>query len=159
MSQSTTPPPLERQTALIERFTTASAQGWQQAWDWWSERSNPIVVKEARQSLNSNQFVICFGITLVAVLLWTMYSVFSQLPNAYYLPGGLLVLTGYFVILSFPLILVIPFSAYRSMMLEAESRTFELSKGRCPQHVFRLPSTCPRCYRASSSRICFVESV
>ena len=126
MSQSTTPPPLERQTALIERFTTASAQGWQQAWDWWSERSNPIVVKEARQSLNSNQFVICFGITLVAVLLWTMYSVFSQLPNAYYLPGGLLVLTGYFVILSFPLILVIPFSAYRSMMLEAESRTFEL---------------------------------
>ena len=126
MSQSTIQPPLERQTALIDRFTESPNQLWQQAWDWLSERSNPIVVKEARQSLNSNQFVICFGITLLAVLVWTMLSVITQLPNAYYIPGGLLVLTGYFVILSFPLILVIPFSAFRSMMLEAESKTFEL---------------------------------
>ena len=126
MSQDMAPPPVGRKALLIDRFTEPSDRDWQKAWDWLSERSNPIVVKEARQSLNSNQFVICFGITLLAVLVWTLFSVISQLPNAYYLPGGLLVLTGYFVILSFPLILVIPFSAFRSMMLEAESRTFEL---------------------------------
>jgi hypothetical protein len=115
------------ETAIVQhRFLNPPEKRWQVAWNWLSERANPIVVKEARQALNSRQFTLSFGLTLSAILFWTFYAVLSQLPEIYYLPGGLFLLSGYLVILSFPLLLVIPFSAYRSMMIESEERTFEL---------------------------------
>jgi hypothetical protein len=126
MSESTNAHPATHGLAVASRFIDPPVTRMQKAWLWLSERTNPIVVKEARQSLNSSQFVICFTLMLLAIVFWTVISLFSQLPNAYYLPSGLLVVTGYFVILSFPLVLVIPFSAFRSMVTEAESRTFEL---------------------------------
>lgn len=113
-------------TELRHRFIEPPEKRWQSAWNWLSEKANPIVVKEARQSLNSRQFTLSFGLTLTAIVLWTLFAVMSQLPEIYYIPGGLRMLSGYLVILAFPLLLVIPFSAFRSMVIEAEERTFEL---------------------------------
>ncbi|MBX3423064.1 MAG: hypothetical protein KF752_16025 [Pirellulaceae bacterium] len=111
---------------MRNRYIDPPQKGWPAAWAWLSEQANPIVVKEARQALGSRQFAISFGFTLLAVIAWTLIAVMYQLPRMYYVPGGLLMLSGYLVILSFPLILVIPFSAFRSMVSEAEERTFEL---------------------------------
>jgi hypothetical protein len=108
------------------RFTDEPQKKWQEAWALLSERANPIVVKEARQALNSRQFVFAFSLTLVAVLCWTVMAVVMQLPELYYVPGGMTLLSGYMVILACPLLLIIPYSAYRSMVVEAEDRTFEL---------------------------------
>lgn len=113
-------------TSLHHRFIDAPEQNWQRAWNWLSEQANPIVVKEARQALVSREFIVSFGLSLTAIVLWTFYSLLSQLPEIYYLPGGVRMLSGYLVILSLPLLLVIPFGAYRSMVIEAEERTFEL---------------------------------
>lgn len=111
---------------VSNRFTDPPQQKWQIAWNWLSETANPIVVKEARQAFNSRQFTIAFSFTLLAVLLWTIIAVVTQLPQLYYVPGGVVMLSGFMVILAFPLLLTIPFSAFRSMIIESEERTFEL---------------------------------
>lgn len=114
------------ESPVIRRFVDPPDKPWQVAWLWLSEHANPIVVKEARQSLSSRQFTISFVITLLAIVFWTVLAVMLQLPDMYYIPGGSLMLSGYLVILAFPLLLVIPFSAFRSMVIESEERTFEL---------------------------------
>jgi hypothetical protein len=108
------------------RFIDAPTTQWLAAWNWLSERANPFVVKEARQSFNSRQFVLSFSILLIAVFTWTWMAVLTQLPQVYYLPGGQLMLSGLKVILAVPLLLIIPFSAFRSMLMETEEQTFEL---------------------------------
>ncbi len=125
------PPPLAAEyspefAVVASRITDPPESGWLARWHRLSESANPIVVKEARQAFNSRQFSVSFGLTMLATALWTVTSVGMQLPNIYYVPGGRLVLTGYLVILAFPMLLVIPFSAFRSMMSETEERTFEL---------------------------------
>jgi len=111
---------------LVRRFVDPPEHRWQAAWVWLSEHANPIVVKEARQSLSSRQFSISFSLTLSAVVFWTVMATMMQLPDMYYVPGGSLMLSGFLMILAFPLLLVIPFSAFRSMVIESEERTFEL---------------------------------
>ena len=113
-------------TEINNRFVQLPEEGWRVYWAWLSERANPIVVKEARQALNSKQFTISFSLTLIAVICWTLLAVVIQLPSLYYVPGGMLMLAGFMVILSFPMLLIIPFSAFRSMIIESEERTFEL---------------------------------
>jgi hypothetical protein len=113
-------------SVLIRRFIDPPTNRWQSAWIWLSEHANPIVVKEARQSLSSRQFSVSFTLTLLAVVFWTIMATMMQLPDMYYVPGGSLMLSGFLVILAFPLLLVIPFSAFRSMVIESEERTFEL---------------------------------
>ena len=54
------------------RLTDAPEKLWERAWVWLSERANPIVVKEIRQSLKSKQFTISFGLTLIASMGWTL---------------------------------------------------------------------------------------
>jgi hypothetical protein len=44
----------------------------------------------------------------------------------YYSPGGPFMLTGYFFVLTVPLLLIVPFSAYRSLAAEREDGTYEL---------------------------------
>ena len=43
----------------------------------WSDRFNPILVKETRQALKSRQFVITFSLLLFAALSWTIVGTFS----------------------------------------------------------------------------------
>lgn len=108
------------------RITDDPQAGWEKSWVWLSERINPIVVKEVRQSLKSRQFTISFGLTLIAAIAWTLIAVSLLVPRIYYVPGGMPLLAGFFCILILPLMVIIPFSAFRSLTAETEDSTFEL---------------------------------
>lgn len=90
------------------------------------DRLNPILVKEARQAMKSRQFVVTFSLLLVGGWLWTLLFIVSGLPAIYYAPVGPGVLRGYYVILSIPLLIVVPYAAFRSLAGEWEDGTFEL---------------------------------
>lgn len=91
-----------------------------------SEWFNPILVKESRQALKSRQFVITFTFMLLVTWIATIVVVTSLWPAIYYLPYGSIFLTVYSIILAVPLIIVVPFSAFRSLAVEREDGTFEL---------------------------------
>ncbi len=108
------------------RITEMPESGWERAWLWASERINPIVVKEVRQSLKSRQFTISFGLTLIAAVSWTLIAIALMVPRIFYMPAGAPLLAGYFCILAVPLMVIIPFGAFLSLTSETEDSTFEL---------------------------------
>ena len=94
--------------------------------DVFSDRLNPILVKETRQALKSRQFTISFWLVLLFGAGWSFLGISLQIPHVYYLPSGATMLTGYYIILCVPLLLIVPFSAYRSLAMEREDGTYEL---------------------------------
>jgi ABC-type transport system involved in multi-copper enzyme maturation permease subunit len=108
----------------------AAHLGWWGRVDCWLERAgerlNPILVKEARQALKSRQFVITFGLLLICGLGWSLIGVSMLMPGIYYAASGPFMLIGYAVILTVPMLLIVPFSAYRSLAGEREDGTYEL---------------------------------
>ncbi|MCU0872059.1 MAG: ABC transporter permease, partial [Pirellulaceae bacterium] len=104
--------------------------GWWGRVDRWLERAgerlNPILVKEARQALKSRQFVITFGLLLICGLGWSLIGVAMLMPGIYYAASGPFMLIGYAIILTVPMLLIVPFSAYRSLAGEREDGTYEL---------------------------------
>jgi hypothetical protein len=90
------------------------------------DRLNPILVKEARQAMKSRQFVVTFSLLLIFGWLWTVLFIAFGLPAIFYAPVGPGVLTGYYVVLSIPLLIVVPYAAFRSLAAECEDGTFEL---------------------------------
>ena len=100
---------------------------WIESWlERFSDRLNPILVKEARQALKSRQFLITFTMLLAFGWMWSIFGVVIQMPGIYYAPTGLFMLTGYYFILAVPLLLIVPFSAFRSLASEREDGTYEL---------------------------------
>ncbi len=102
-------------------------------WGWIDRRSeqftsrlNPILIKEARQSLKSRQFLITFFLLLVASCFWTILGVVSNAPDIYYLPRGANLLAGYYLVLAIPLMGMVPLAAHRSLAAEIEDDTFEM---------------------------------
>ncbi len=91
-----------------------------------SDRLNPILVKEARQALRSRQFVITFMLMLAAGWLWSFLGLASIGPSVYYSAEGPKMLFVYHLILSFPLLVVAPYSAFHSLSSERQDRTYEL---------------------------------
>lgn len=91
-----------------------------------ADRLNPILVKETRQALKSRQFVVTFLIVLVSC--WTAsFAVVAIVgPDVYYVASGPRMLYVYAMILAFPLTLIVPFSAFRSLAVEQEENTYEL---------------------------------
>ena len=87
---------------------------------------NPILVKEARQSLKSRQFIITFFLLLIASCVWTVLGVASNAPNVYYLPTGDSMIYGYYFVLAIPLIGMVPLAAQRSLAAEIDDQTFEM---------------------------------
>ena len=87
---------------------------------------NPILIKEARQSLKSRQFLVTFFLLLCASCIWTVLGVVSNAPDVYYLPTGTTLLYGYLLILSVPLIGIVPLAAHRSLGAEIDGDTFEM---------------------------------
>ena len=104
--------------------------GWSVAFDTILERGgdwlNPILVKEARQALKSRQFVICFGLVLGLGWGWSLLGIAILSPGVHYIPGGAMMLSGYVAILAVPVLVIVPFSAFRSLASEVEDGTFEL---------------------------------
>lgn len=90
------------------------------------ERLNPILVKEARQALKSRQFLITFTLVLAFAWMWSMLGPSLIGPGIYYSSQGPFMFCGYYVVLSFPLLVIVPFSAFRSLAAEREDGTFEL---------------------------------
>jgi hypothetical protein len=91
-----------------------------------SDRLNPILVKESRQAMKSRQFVVTFSLLLICGWVWTVLFIVSGLPAIYYAPAGPGVLMGYYAVLSVPLLIVVPYAAFRSLAGEWEDGTFEL---------------------------------
>jgi ABC-type transport system involved in multi-copper enzyme maturation permease subunit len=91
-----------------------------------SDWVNPILVKETRQALRSWQFSLTFLLLLVACWVVTIGGVAVIGPSIYYAAGGGELLRAYYLILSLPLLVVVPFAAFRSLAAEREDNTYEL---------------------------------
>lgn len=87
---------------------------------------NPILIKEARQSLKSRQFLITFFCLLAASCFWTILGVVVNAPDVYFVPTGDDLMTGYYLILAIPMIGMVPLAAHRSLAAEIEDDTFEM---------------------------------
>ena len=124
--------PQERSTNSPEDFSwqstgTGSQLDRLESWlDLASDHVNPILVKESRQSLKSRQFLITFTLLLVLAVCWTFLAVALLTPAIYLAPAGKYVLSGYYWILLFPLVVIVPFTAFRSLATEREDGTYEL---------------------------------
>ena len=88
-----------------------------------SEWCSSILVKETRQALKSRQFIWTYLAILVCVGVWTVLGL-STSSSQY--EAGRELLIGFWVILGFPLGLIIPFGAYRSLAREFEDGTINL---------------------------------
>ncbi|TWT66308.1 hypothetical protein Pla123a_47020 [Posidoniimonas polymericola] len=88
-----------------------------------SDYINPILVKETRQALKSQQFVIWYLLLLGGCWIVTIGGLAMIGPAAYYGAFGGQLFQWYAWILSFPLLVVAPFSAFRSLASEQEENT------------------------------------
>ncbi|HET6881703.1 MAG TPA: hypothetical protein VFI31_16185 [Pirellulales bacterium] len=93
---------------------------------WIGDRLNPILVKETRQALKSRQFVITFTLVLALAWIWSIFGVAMIGPSIYFAARGLDMFMGYYTILAVPLLVVVPFGAFRSLASEREDGTYEL---------------------------------
>jgi hypothetical protein len=91
-----------------------------------ADRLNPILVKETRQALKSRQFVLTFLVVLIACWIASFAVVMIVGPDIFYGAEGPAMLMVYCCILAFPLIIIVPFSAFRSLAAEQEDNTYEL---------------------------------
>jgi len=87
---------------------------------------NPILVKETRQALKSRQFVVTFSLLLFAAFAWTIVGSLLMMPQIYFQPSAPTMLTGYYLVLAVPMLLVVPLAAYRSLEGEIDDGTLEL---------------------------------
>jgi ABC-type transport system involved in multi-copper enzyme maturation permease subunit len=111
----------------------SSAAGWTDRWqrietllDRLGDRLNPILVKEARQAMKSRQFVVTFSLLLLFGWIYTLGFIAFTMPGIYFAPLGSPMLIGYYLILTIPLLIVVPYAAFRSLASEREDGTFEL---------------------------------
>lgn len=88
-----------------------------------SDYLNPILVKETRQALKSQQFVIWYLLLLGGCWVVTIGGLAMIGPAAYYGAFGGQLFLWYAWILSFPLLVVAPFTAFRSLASEQEENT------------------------------------
>ncbi|MCO8125007.1 hypothetical protein NHH03_24940 [Stieleria sp. TO1_6] len=87
---------------------------------------NPILVKEARQSLKSKQFLFTFFCLLAASCAWTILGIVFNAPDVYYIPSGDTLMIGYFLILSVSMFAFVPIVAFRSLAAELDEGTYEM---------------------------------
>lgn len=92
-----------------------------------SEWFSSILVKESRQALKSRQFLWTFFGLLIVVTCWALGAL-AYVQSEYgddQSPGQYL-LFGFWLILGFPLAIVIPFATFRSLAREFEDGTLQL---------------------------------
>lgn len=87
---------------------------------------NPILVKETRQALKSFQFTATFVLVLIFCWITTIGVTAAVGPKIFYAATGGTFLLWYYAILSFPLLVVVPLAAFRSLTAEREDNTYEL---------------------------------
>ncbi len=88
---------------------------------------NPILVKECRQALKSKQFTITFALLLTVGWLWSLIGVASMGDSIRFsFDSGPYLFYWYYFFLAFALLVVVPFSSFRSLAIEREDNTFDL---------------------------------
>ena len=119
----------ELSAALNEPAPSSWSARLQRSWELLerlADRANPILVKETRQALKSRQFIVTFLVVLVACWIASFAVVSIVGPDVYFVAAGAQMLLVYAVILAFPLMLIVPFSAFRSLASEQEDNTYDL---------------------------------
>jgi ABC-type transport system involved in multi-copper enzyme maturation permease subunit len=103
----------------------------------WSERLNPIVVKEVRQGLRTRVFWIFFGLMLLACLCISLVA--WATTNEAGFDGGRYFFIAFYVCLAVVQFFIIPYTAYRSMAREREDETWVLLTltGLGPRRILR----------------------
>ena len=91
-----------------------------------SDRLNPILVKETRQALKSRQFSITFMLLLVVAWLISAAGAMWAGPAIEFGSAGRAFFVYYYFVLAFAIFLIVPFSAFRSMLNERDHNTYEL---------------------------------
>jgi hypothetical protein len=122
---STTPVTVESMAATAPQAKSLFDEWWERGVKF-ADRLNPILVKETRQALKSRQFVVTFLVVLIACWSASFAVVAIVGPNVYYVASGPQMLYAYGIILAFPLTLIVPFSAFRSLAVEQEDNTYDL---------------------------------
>jgi hypothetical protein len=124
------PSPLGESAATAETRTQTATRSW---WDRLEaglerlgEHFNPILIKEARQALKSRQFAVTFTLVLACGWIWSMLGVALIGPTIHYAAEAPQIFYGYYIVLSFPLLIIVPFGAFRSLAAEREDGTYEL---------------------------------
>lgn len=106
------------------------AEGWLAKLDaWltpWGERLNPILVKEARQALKSRRFLSTFSLVLVFAIGWSFLGVAWMGDSIHFGASGPMMFFGYYCVLAFPLLVVVPFGAFQSLAAERHDGTYDL---------------------------------
>ncbi|MBN2473304.1 MAG: hypothetical protein JXB62_01750 [Pirellulales bacterium] len=133
---------VELSSIEVKAAPTAPARWWaavDRAMVWGGDRLNPILVKETRQALKSRQFVITFALLLLCGWVWSILGVAMIGPDIWYGAQGADMFFGYYAILAFPLTVIVPFGAFRSLAGEQEDRTYELMSitGLGPRQIIR----------------------
>jgi hypothetical protein len=118
------------QAATVEASSAPAVRSW---WDRLEaglervgEHLNPILIKEARQALKSRQFAVTFTLVLACGWTWSMLGVAIIGPTIHYAAEAPQMFYGYYIVLSFPLLIIVPFGAFRSLAAEREDGTYEL---------------------------------
>ena len=91
-----------------------------------SDFCSSILVKETRQAVKSRQFVSTFMLLLVLVIVWTFFALSPERQGYDVDSLGSLMLCGYLIILGLPLVLIIPYTTFRSLAAEYENGTIEM---------------------------------
>ncbi len=92
----------------------------------WSDRCNPIVVKETRQALRSWSFPLTFLVMLLFCWGVSIQQLFVLGEAVYYGSFGPRFFGSYYAVLLLGLCLVVPTGLFRSVTAEFEGQTFEM---------------------------------
>lgn len=92
----------------------------------WSERFNPIVVKETRQAIRSRGFLIAFLVMLALCLLGSLVLVVDNRERLHYAEIGPEFFQWYLAVLLGAICFVVPLGLFRGVVAEFDGQTFEL---------------------------------
>ncbi len=107
-------------------LSESSLQRLDRLFDRWSERLNPIVVKETRQALKSRGFSISFLVMLALCWGISIVGVVGHGEDLYYSESGPEFLFWYLACLHAACCFVVPTTMFRSVVSEFEGQTFEM---------------------------------
>ncbi len=91
--------------------------------DFGSQFCSSILVKEARQAMSSRQFLWTYLALLAVCALWAIVGLTFSGSRA---ESGPAMLFGFYTIIGVPLAIIVPFSAFRSLVREFEDGTIQL---------------------------------
>ncbi|MGQ0633169.1 MAG: hypothetical protein ACT4QC_01050 [Planctomycetaceae bacterium] len=91
-----------------------------------SDWLNPILVKETRQALKSRQFVATFLLMLLASWMISVWGIVLAGPGAEFRAIGGSFFFAYYVVLATAVFIVVPISAFRSLLAERDLHTWEV---------------------------------